>query len=112
MGLLRALWSLPFFTSMGFLRLLQSFLSAFYVNAGSNEIFLFCLISLFLLFSAFAAGEARKIYHIYAKKNADSSYTVAHPTVELPARLFWSLCSPTVAPCILLWLVMAIINLL
>ncbi|MBE6627741.1 MAG: 5-formyltetrahydrofolate cyclo-ligase [Ruminococcaceae bacterium] len=90
----------------------QSFLSAFYINAGSNEIFLFCLISLFLLFSAFAAGEARKIYHLYAIKGADSSYTVSHPTEELPARIFFSLFSPTVAPCIVLWLVMAIINLM
>lgn len=90
----------------------QSYLSAFYVNAGSNEIFLFCLISLFLLFAAFTAGEARKIYHIYARKNVDSSYTVSHSPEELPGRIFFSLFTPTVIPCLLLWLVMAIVNLL
>ena len=90
----------------------QSYLSAFYVNAGSNEIFLFCLICLFLLFSAFAAGEARKIYHIYAAKGANSSYTVTHPAEELPARIFYALLTPVTAPCLLLWLIMAIINLL
>ncbi len=90
----------------------QPYLSAFYVNAGSNEIFLFCLISLFLLFSAFALGEARKIYHIYAKNNADSSYTVSYPMKELPSYLAGALRSPATAPCFLLWLVMAIVNLL
>ena len=90
----------------------QSYLSAFYVNAGSNEIFLFCLIFLFLLFSAFAAGEARKIYHVYAKNNADSSYTVPHRPAELPARIFYALFTPATAPCLLLWVIMAVINLL
>ena len=90
----------------------QPYLSAFYVNAGSTEIFLFCLISLFLLFSAFAAGEARKIYHIYARNNVDSSYTVSYPIKELPARFIGALLSPAAAPCLVIWLVMAIINLL
>ena len=90
----------------------QPYLSAFYIHAGSNEIFLFCLIAIFLLFSAFAAGEARKIYHIYAKKNRDSSYTVSHPIRQLPKRLFYALRSPAVIPCLLIWLVMAIIDIL
>lgn len=90
----------------------QPYLSAFYIHAGSNEIFLFCLISVFLLFAAFAAGEARKIYHIYANKNKDSSYTVSHPMRQLPKRLFYAMRSPAVLPCILIWLVMAIIDVL
>ena len=90
----------------------QPYLSAFYVNAGSNEIFLFCLVCLFLLFSAFAAGEARKIYHVYAKNNADSSYTVSHSPAELPARIFYALFTPATAPCLALWVIMAIIDLL
>ena len=110
----RSLWA-PILLHLGynvFCLLGQSYLSAFYVNAGSNEIFLFCLISLFLLFSAFAAGEARKIYHIYATKNVDSSYTVSHPASELPARIFYALFTPATIPCILLWVIMAIVNLL
>ena len=90
----------------------QSYLSAFYVNAGSNEIFLFCLIVLFLLFSAFAAGEARKIYHLYAKHGTDSSHAVYHPASELPARIVYALFTPTAIPCVLLWVIMAIVNLL
>ena len=90
----------------------QPYLSAFYVNAGSNEIFLFCLIVLFLLFSAFAAGEARKIYHLYAKHGTDSSHAVYHPASELPARIVYALFTPTAIPCVLLWVIMAIVNLL
>ncbi len=67
----------------------QPYLSAFYVNAGSNEIFLFCLGVLFLLSSALAAGEARKLYHLYAKANLDSSYTKPLPLKETP-QAFWS----------------------
>jgi hypothetical protein len=37
---------------------------------------------IFLLFGAFAAGEARKIYHKYAKANLDASYTVSVPWRE------------------------------
>lgn len=105
----------PFLLHLGynvFCLLGQPYLSAFYVNAGSNEIFLFCLISLFLLFSAFAVGEARKIYHLYARHNVDSSYTVSYPMREMPARLVGALLSPAAAPCLVIWIVMAIINLL
>ena len=90
----------------------QPYLSAFYVRAGNNEIFIFCLVTLFLLFSAFAAGEARKIYHHYAKSNLDSSYTVSGDLKALPRRLIKALYTPAVIPCVVIWLVMAIINLL
>ncbi len=89
----------------------QPYLSAFYVTAGSSQIFIFCLVVLFLLFAAFAAGEARKIYHLYAKANADSSYTVALPIKRLPTALFGALRSPVTLGCILLFLVVAILNL-
>ncbi|MBQ8416562.1 MAG: hypothetical protein IJX13_06685, partial [Clostridia bacterium] len=89
----------------------QPYLSAFYVNAGSNEIFLFCLIALFLLFSAFAAGEARKIYHVYANKNADSSYTVSLSLGETPKQILWSLLSPVSAVCAVVWLITVIVTL-
>ena len=90
----------------------QPYLSAFYVYAGSNEIFLFCLLVLFLLFSAFAVGEARKIYHGYATRNVDSSYA---PRLEramlLPAFLSAGR-SPALVACLLLWLALSLIYLL
>lgn len=89
----------------------QPYLSAFYVNAGSSEIFLFCLIVLFLLFAAFGAGEARKIYHIYAKANLSSDYTEPVVLAQYPKRILSALKSPSVILIILLWLVMAILNL-
>ena len=89
----------------------QPYLSAFYVNAGSNEIFIFCVVVLFLLFAAFTAGEARKIYHIHAKKNISSNYTTALPWKHLPATLLESLLSPVAAVCFAIWLITSIVNL-
>lgn len=89
----------------------QPYLSAFYVNAGSSEIFMFCLIVLLLLFAAFATGEARKIYHLYAKANLSSDYTVSVRLADYPKRIFNALKTPTVVIIFLLWLVMAIADL-
>lgn len=89
----------------------QPYLSAFYVNAGSNEIFIFCVVVLFLLFAALSAGEARKIYHIHAKKNISSDYTTALPLKRLPATLLESLLSPVAAVCLAVWLITTIVNL-
>ena len=72
----------------------QPYLSAFYLHAGSNEIFIFCLCVLLLLFSAFALGEARKIYHVYATRGLDSSYTRSVPLGRYPAHLLYALLSP------------------
>lgn len=89
----------------------QPYLSAFYVNAGSNEIFIFCVVALCLLFAAFAAGEARKIYHVHAKKNIPSNYTQALPWRRLPATLLESLLSPVALVTLLVWLITSIANL-
>lgn len=89
----------------------QPYLSAFYNTAGSSDIFIFCLTVLFLLFSAFGAGQARNIYHIYAKNNDDSSYTKPLPMRELAKTLLRALLSPATAICIVLWLVFSIVNL-
>ena len=89
----------------------QPYLSAFYVNAGSNEIFIFCVVVIFLLFSAFAAGEARKIYHIHAKKSISSNYTTVLPWRRLPATLLETLLSPVAAVCFVIWLITSIVNL-
>ncbi len=88
----------------------QPYLSAFYLYAGSNEIFIFCLGVIFLLFAAFAAGEARKIYHLYAKANLDSSYTVSLTFREYPHRLLHAVASPAVLLCIVYFLVIASIS--
>lgn len=89
----------------------QPYLSAFYVNAGSNEIFIFCVVVLFLLFAAFAAGEARKIYHVHAKKNISSDYTTALPWRRLPATLLETLLSPVALVCFMVWLITSIVTL-
>lgn len=95
----------------GFCLFGQPYLSAFYINAGSNEIFVFCLGVLFLLFAAFATGEARKIYHIYAQRNTDSSYTVSIPLKQYPKRILGTLFTPVFLACLLTWLITAIVNL-
>ncbi len=90
----------------------RPYLSTFYVYAGSNEIFVFCLVTLFLLFAAFAVGEARKIYHAYARANRDSSYAPAVSWKRLPKLFLRAVLSPASAICVAVWLCMAILNLL
>ena len=89
----------------------QPYLSAFYVRTGNNDIFIFCLVLLFLLFAAFATGEARKIYHVYAKNNLDSSYAPQTALRALPQALWRALRSPAAALCLCIWLAMSILNL-
>lgn len=87
----------------------QPYLSAFYVRAGSTEIFLFCLIALFLLFAAFASGEGRKIYHVYAKKHPEDNPAVV-PWQKLPQQFLVALLSPAVGACIALWLIATLLQ--
>lgn len=82
----------------------QPYLSAFYVNAGSGELFIFCLMVLLLLFSAFAAGEARKIFHRYAKRE-DSKLDKIPPLKETAKLTAMSLATPAAALCLILWIV-------
>ncbi|MBE6634003.1 MAG: 5-formyltetrahydrofolate cyclo-ligase [Ruminococcaceae bacterium] len=88
----------------------QPYLSAFYVNAGSGEIFIFCLITLMLLFAAFGAGEARKIYYLYSRANLSSAYTSSIPLAEYPKRILRVLATPAIIPAFLTWLVMVIFS--
>lgn len=82
----------------------QPYLSAFYVNAGSGELFIFCLMVLLLLFSAFAAGEARKIFHRYARR--EDSKLDKIPSLKETAKLTaMSLATPGAAVCLILWIV-------
>ncbi|MDY3864478.1 MAG: 5-formyltetrahydrofolate cyclo-ligase [Eubacteriales bacterium] len=82
----------------------QPYLSAFYVNAGSGELFIFCLMVLLLLFSAFAAGEARKIFHRYARRD-DSKLDRIPPLKETARRTLLALATPATALCLLMWIV-------
>ena len=82
----------------------QPYLSAFYVNAGSGELFIFCLMVLLLLFSAFAAGEARKIFHRYARRE-DSGLDRVPTLKETARRTALALATPATAVCFVLWLV-------
>ena len=89
----------------------RPYLSAFYMNAGSNEIFVFCLITLMLLFAAFGAGEARKIYYLYARANLSSGYTEPVRLSEYPGRIRRVLTTPAVIPVAVVWLIMSVITL-
>ena len=88
----------------------RGFLSAFYVNAGGNETFVFLLGVLFLLFLAFALGEARKFYHLRAKAGAPSDDTVSAPIKEYPRRLFAATAAPATVVILLLWLALSILH--
>lgn len=89
----------------------QPFLTAFFINAGSTEIFTFCLVVLLLLSAALAAGEARKIYHVYAIKNISSEHTPPLSWRQYPKTLLFSLLSPVGGVCLLLFLIVSLINL-
>lgn len=82
----------------------QPYLSAFYINAGSGELFIFCLMVLFLLFAAFAAGEARKTFHRYAR-NEDSGLEQIPTVREAAGRTVGALASPAAALCLILWII-------
>ena len=90
----------------------QPYLSAFYVNAGSGEIFVFCLVVLFLLFAAFGAGEARKIYHLYARVNLASDYTASVKLRDYPKRILHTLCLPVFAILLAFWIALSVMNLI
>ncbi len=82
----------------------QPYLSAFYVNAGSSELFIFCLVVLLLLFSAFTMGESRKLFHLYARKE-NSGIDKIPPISETAKLTVFSCASPAVAVCFVLWII-------
>ena len=88
----------------------RGFLSAFYVNAGGNETFVFLLGVSFLLFLAFALGEARKFYHLRAKAGAPSDDTVSAPIKEYPRRIFAATAAPGTVVILILWLTLSILH--
>lgn len=83
----------------------QPVLSAFYVTAGSTEIFLFFLGILLFLSAALVAGEARKIYHGHAGRGEDSSLLVGIPKRVLPRTIVAALSTLPTLACILLYAV-------
>lgn len=88
------------------------FLSAFYTSAGSPELFLFLVTVLFLLFAAFAAGEGRKIYHIYAKRNLNSSYAPQIPWKNVPGVTLRTVFVWPYGVCLAISFLLAILNLI
>ncbi len=89
----------------------QPYLSAFYVRAGSNEIFLFCVITSVLLFAALGAGEARKIYHRYAREGREVGYVTGAAPRQVLRHIGQALFTPFAWACGLIFIAMAIINL-
>ena len=89
----------------------QPYLTAFYLTAGSNDIFIFCVVVLFLLFAAFAAGEARKIYHVYARKNLSSAYTEPRTLRSYPKTLLRAVATPFALACVAVWILMSLSSL-
>lgn len=89
----------------------QPYLTAFYLTAGSNDIFIFCVVVLFLLFAAFAAGEARKIYHVYAKRNLSSAYTEPRTLRSYPKTLMRAVATPFFVACVIVWILMSLSSL-
>ena len=89
----------------------QPYLSEFYVNAGNNAVFIFLVTILFLLFSALGAGEARKIYHRYAKEGKQANFEKPLLLREYPRAILKLLFTPGTLLCLVLWLIMSIVNL-
>ena len=83
-------------------------LAGFYRQAGSGDLFLLLAVGIFLLFAAFAAGSARKLYHRYARQGLASRYAPYLPLRRLPHRLLSVLRSPPLAVFAALWLAASI----
>ena len=89
----------------------QPYLSDFYVNAGNNAVFIFLVTVIFLLFCALGVGEARKIYHRYAKEGKPSTYAGPLALREYPRAIVKVLFTPGTLLCLLLWLIICLVNL-
>ena len=89
----------------------QPYLSDFYVNAGNNAVFIFLVTVIFLLFCAFGVGEARKIYHRYAKEGKPSAFREPMPLRDYPRAVVKVLFTPGTLLCLILWLVVCLVNL-
>lgn len=89
----------------------QPYLSDFYVNAGNNAVFIFLVTVIFLLFCALGVGEARKIYHRYAKEGKPSVFREPMPLRDYPRAVVKVLFTPGTLLCLILWLVVCLVNL-
>lgn len=89
----------------------QPYLSAFYNYAGNKAVFIFLVTILFLLFCALGTGEARKIYHRYAREGKAATFEKPLLVREYPRAILKLLFTPGTLLCLVLWLVMSIINL-
>lgn len=84
----------------------QKYISAFYETTGSEELFVFLLAVIFILFLVLFFGEAGRIYETYSKKNKDAPYFI--PKNEKRGKLVEALLSPLFLSCILLFVVVAV----
>ena len=89
----------------------QPYLSDFYVNAGNNAVFIFLVTVIFLLSLALTLGQARKIYHRYAKEGRNSTFGEPLPLREYPRAVVKVLFTPGTLACLILWLIVCFTNL-
>ena len=78
----------------------QPYLTGFYNLAGSREIFIFLVGTIALLFAAFGAGEARKIFHVYARRGVTPPLREPLPLKELGRTLCSVLLTPAPLACL------------
>ncbi len=84
----------------------QKYINAFYETTGSEELFVFLLALVFILFLAVFFGEASRLYDSYAKRNKPSPYLLTKK--EKRGKLIEALFSPTFLACILMFVIVAI----
>lgn len=84
----------------------QKYINAFYETTGSEELFVFLLAVIFLLFLIFFFGEAGRLYESYSKKSDPAPYLV--PKKEKRGKIVEALFSPIFLLCILLFVAVAV----
>lgn len=84
----------------------QKYISAFYETTGSEELFVFLLAVIFILFLIFFFAEAGRLYGSYSKKGDPAPYLV--PKKEKRGKVVEALFSPIFLLCILLFVAVAV----
>ena len=84
----------------------QKYINAFYETTGSEELFVFLLALVFILFTVVFFGEASRLYDSYAKRNKSAPYLM--PKKAKRGKLIEALFSPTYLAAILLFVVVAV----
>ncbi len=82
----------------------QPALTQFYMYTGSNELFTFLLVVIFLLAAILFCGEAGRIYRGYARVSQSAPYRVDLPRSELPRRVIHTVFAPVSIVCMVVYL--------